>query len=100
MYTQVQLSLERGFKRSITYNFTDDSSIENKFMEHGKKYEFGDIAWYPSKHTAVYRYDSRVPMDTPGDGINDFLGFQSNEILISKSIRASGKTFLGLIAHS
>ncbi|MBA0731961.1 hypothetical protein Gogos_016079 [Gossypium gossypioides] len=58
-------------------------------MEHGKKYEFGDITWYPSKHTAVYRYDSRVPMDTPGDGINDFLGFQSNEILISKSVRAS-----------
>ncbi|MBA0673927.1 hypothetical protein Goari_015549 [Gossypium aridum] len=91
--SKVKLSLERGFKRSITYNFTNDSSIENNFMEHGKKYEFGDITWYPSKHTAVYRYDSRVPMDTPGDGINDFLGFQSNEILISKSVRASEELF-------
>ncbi|KAK8343638.1 hypothetical protein V6Z12_A07G028000 [Gossypium hirsutum] len=58
-----------------------------------KKYEFGDITWYPSKHTAVYRYDSRVPMETPSDGINDFFGFQSNEILISKSVRASEKLF-------
>ncbi|KAG4190311.1 hypothetical protein ERO13_A07G022900v2 [Gossypium hirsutum] len=88
-----KLSLKRGFKRSITYNFTNDSSIENNFMEHGKKYEFGDITWYPSKHTAVYRYDSRVPMETPSDGINDFFGFQSNEILISKSVRASEKLF-------
>lgn len=89
--SKVKFSLERGFKRSITYNFTSDSLIENEFMVHGKKYEFGDIAWYPSKHTAVYRYDSRVPMDAPGDGINDFLGFQVNEILISQSVRASEK---------
>ncbi|OMO61905.1 hypothetical protein CCACVL1_23166 [Corchorus capsularis] len=89
--SKVKLALEPGFKRSITYNFTDDSLIETKFIEHGKKYEFGDIAWYPSKHTAVYRYDSRVSMDTPGDGINDFLGFQANEILISESVRATEK---------
>ncbi|OMO91065.1 hypothetical protein COLO4_18675 [Corchorus olitorius] len=91
--SKVKLSLEPKFKRSITYNFTDDSLIETKFIEHGKKYEFGDIAWYPSKHTAVYRYDSRVSMDTPGDGINDFLGFQANEILISESVRATEKAF-------
>ena len=64
--------------------------MENEFIEHGKKYEFGDIAWYPSKHTAVYRYDSRVSIDAPDDGINDFLGFQANEILVSKSVRAAG----------
>ncbi|KAL0327546.1 UNVERIFIED_CONTAM: L-gulonolactone oxidase 3 [Sesamum angustifolium] len=57
-------------------------------MEHGKKYEFGDIQWYPSRHTAVYRYDDRLPINTSGDGVYDFVGFQSN-FAIAKSVRAS-----------
>lgn len=60
-------------------------------MEHAKQYEFGDITWYPSKHTAVYRYDSRVPLNASGDGVYDFIGFQANSILISESVRAAGK---------
>ncbi|CAK9136394.1 unnamed protein product [Ilex paraguariensis] len=91
--SKVTLSLERGFKRSITYNFTDDDHIEDDFMDHAKKHEFGDIQWYPSKHTAVYRYDDRVPLNTTGDGVNDFLGFQSNSILVSTSVRAAEKAF-------
>ncbi|KAK4490922.1 hypothetical protein RD792_001641, partial [Penstemon davidsonii] len=67
--SKVTFSLERGFKRSITFNFTNDGGIEEECMEHGKKYEFGDIQWYPSKHTAVYRYDDRVPLNTSGDGV-------------------------------
>lgn len=86
----MKLSLEKGFKRSITYDFTDDDQIEDKYMVHGKKYEFADITWYPSKHTAAYRYDNRVPLNASGDGVYDFLGFQANPILVSKSVRASG----------
>ncbi|XP_059658010.1 L-gulonolactone oxidase 3 [Cornus florida] len=89
--SKVTFSLERGFKRSITYNFTDDARIEDEFMDHATKHEFADITWYPSRHTAVYRYDDRVPLDTTGDGVNDFLGFQSNSILVSKSVRAAEK---------
>ncbi|KAE8718875.1 L-gulonolactone oxidase 3 [Hibiscus syriacus] len=91
--SKVKFSLEPGFKRSVTYNFTNDDSMEDKFVEHGKKHEFGDITWYPSKHTAVYRYDDRVSINTPGDGVNDFIGFQSNEILVSQSVRTSEKLF-------
>ncbi|KAK4756579.1 hypothetical protein SAY87_006706 [Trapa incisa] len=87
--SKVKLSLEKAFKRSITYNFTGDEGLEHMFMDHANKYEFGDITWYPSKHTAVYRYDSRVPLDTPGNGVFDFLGFQSNSVVVSKSIRAA-----------
>ncbi|KAF5748253.1 putative gulonolactone oxidase [Tripterygium wilfordii] len=61
------------------------------FIDHAKKNEFGDITWYPSRHTAVYRYDNRVPLSTPGDGVFDFLGFQANNILVSKSTRATEK---------
>lgn len=59
-------------------------------MSHAKAHEFGDITWYPSKHTAVYRHDDRVPLTTKGDGTNDFLGFQSNLIAVSKSTRLTG----------
>ncbi|KAK4383103.1 L-gulonolactone oxidase 3 [Sesamum angolense] len=88
--SKVRLMLEGGFKRSITLNFTNDRRIEDEFMEHGKKYEFGDIQWYPSRHTAVYRYDDRLPINTSGDGVYDFVGFQSNFAIIAKSVRASG----------
>ncbi|KAH6835838.1 D-arabinono-1 [Perilla frutescens var. hirtella] len=87
--SKVTFSLEPGFKRSITLNFTSDVGIEDEFMEHAKKYEFGDIQWYPSSHTAVYRYDHRLPLNTSGHGLNDFIGFQSNFALIAKSVRAS-----------
>ncbi|PKI69467.1 hypothetical protein CRG98_010128 [Punica granatum] len=90
--SKVKLSLEKGFKRSITYNFTGDEGLENMFMDHARKYEFADITWYPSKHTAVYRYDFRVPLNQSGDGIYDFLGFQSNSVLVSKSVRATEKS--------
>ncbi|KAL8522044.1 hypothetical protein ACS0TY_012261 [Phlomoides rotata] len=89
--SKVTFSLEAGFKRSITFNFTNDNNIENEFMEHAKKYEFGDIQWYPSRHTAVYRYDDRLPLNTPGDGLNDFIGFQSNFAITAESVRISEK---------
>nr|KYP63715.1 L-gulonolactone oxidase [Cajanus cajan] len=89
--SKVKLSLEHRFKRSITYNFTGDDGIEDVYTEHAKQYEFADITWYPSRHTAVYRYDSRVPINASGDGLNDFIGFQPNPILISESVRAAEK---------
>uniref|UniRef100_A0A803NME7 L-gulonolactone oxidase n=1 Tax=Cannabis sativa TaxID=3483 RepID=A0A803NME7_CANSA len=89
--SKVKLSVEKGFKRSIRYNFTEDGGIEERWFEHGKKNEFGDITWYPSKHIAVYRYDNRVPLNASGDGTFDFIGFQPNSLLISKTIRATEK---------
>jgi L-gulonolactone oxidase len=93
MNEQVTLSVERGFKRSVTYNFTSDEEFEEELMDHARKHEFGDITWYPSKHKAVYRYDDRVPINVSGNGVYDFIGFQSTSILISKSIRAAGNIY-------
>ncbi|KAL8256274.1 hypothetical protein R6Q59_031341 [Mikania micrantha] len=89
--SKVTLSLEKGFKRSISLNFTDDAGMEDAFISHAKAHEFGDITWYPSNQMAVYRHDDRVPLATKGDGTNDFLGFQSNLIVVSKSTRATEK---------
>ncbi|KAL3645913.1 hypothetical protein CASFOL_011093 [Castilleja foliolosa] len=89
--SKVTFSLEQGFKRSITFNFTNDNGIEDEFMDHAKKHEFGDIQWYPSQHTAVYRYDDRISLNSSGDGVNDFLGFQSALDIVSKTVRSSEK---------
>ncbi|KAK4338031.1 hypothetical protein RND71_042518 [Anisodus tanguticus] len=91
--SKVTFQLEPAFKRSVRFNFTNDSHIEDEIIKHARQNEFGDIQWYPSRHTAVYKYDNRVPLDTSGGGINDFLGFQSNPILLSKSVRATEKGF-------
>ncbi|KNA16804.1 hypothetical protein SOVF_085900 [Spinacia oleracea] len=91
--SKVKLSLEAAFKRRITYDFTKDDDIEDKYINHAKKYEFGDITWYPSKYTSVYRYDDRVDFNTSGNGINDFLGFQSQSVLISQATRSLEKSF-------
>ncbi|CDP16177.1 unnamed protein product [Coffea canephora] len=91
--SKVTFSLEPAFKRSITYNFASDDHIEDQVFDHAKKHEFGDIQWYPSRQTVVYRYDDRVPLSTAGNGVNDFIGFQPNAILLSQSVRASEKSF-------
>ncbi|MED6212677.1 L-gulonolactone oxidase 3 [Stylosanthes scabra] len=87
--SKVKLRVEPSFKRSITYNFTSDVRLEDLYGEHAKKYEFADITWYPSQHTAVYRYDSRVPLNTSGNGVFDFIGFQDTSTLIAESVRAT-----------
>ncbi|KAK7293861.1 hypothetical protein RJT34_16738 [Clitoria ternatea] len=89
--SKVKLSIEHRFKRSISYDLTDDNDMEDVYEDHAKQYEFADITWYPSRHSAAYRYDSRVPLNASGDGINDFIGFQPNSIFISESVRGAEK---------
>ncbi|KAL5697523.1 L-gulonolactone oxidase 3 [Ranunculus cassubicifolius] len=89
--SKVTLSLEPGFKRSITNVYNNDNNFENEFIDVARKHEFADINWYPSRQVAVYRYDDRVPLNTSGEGINDYIGFQTNSVLISMSVRAAEK---------
>ncbi|XP_068648740.1 L-gulonolactone oxidase 3-like [Aristolochia californica] len=89
--SKVTLSLEPGFKRSITNIFKNDTQLENEFLDHAQRHEFADITWYPSRQTAVFRTDDRVPLNTSGDGINDFIGFQSTPTVASIGIRAIEK---------
>ncbi|XP_042423811.1 L-gulonolactone oxidase 3-like [Zingiber officinale] len=91
--SQVTLSLEPSFKRSITYSFQNDSTFEDQFMDHARKHEFADITWFPSQHQAAFRFDDRVPLNTSGDGFNDFIGFQSTLMVVSMAVRATEKVF-------
>ncbi|KAG0491071.1 hypothetical protein HPP92_007934 [Vanilla planifolia] len=89
---QVTLSLQPAFKRSITYDYRADDRFQDEFTELAKRHEFFDITWYPSQGKAVYRLDDREPMNASGDGVNDFIGFQSNPTLTSMSVRATEKS--------
>lgn len=85
---QVTLALEPRFKRSVTYDYRDDSTFQDDFADHAARHEFADIAWYPSQHQAVYRLDDRAPLNATGDGVNDFIGFRSTLIAVSQGVRA------------
>ncbi|KAG2650285.1 L-gulonolactone oxidase 3-like [Panicum virgatum] len=86
--TKITLSLEPRFKRSITYEYRDDSTIQDDFAAHAARHEFADITWYPSQRTAVYRVDGRAPLNASGDGVNDFIGFQATPIAVNAGLRA------------
>ncbi|KAM0902244.1 hypothetical protein ACQ4PT_019429 [Festuca glaucescens] len=86
--SKVTLALEPRFKRSISYDYRDDSTFQDDFADHAARHEFADIAWYPSQHQAVYRIDNRAPLNATGEGVNDFIGFQSTLIAVSAGIRA------------
>jgi FAD-dependent oxidoreductase len=85
---QITLSLEPRFKRSITYEYRDDSTIQDDFAAHAARHEFADITWYPSQRTAMYRVDDRAPLSASGDGVNDFIGFQATPIAANAALRA------------
>ncbi|KAK8958364.1 hypothetical protein KSP40_PGU020864 [Platanthera guangdongensis] len=72
------ISKDPAFKRSVTYDYRSDDRFQDEFREMKKLHEFFDSTWYPSQRAAVYRLDGRVPANSSDDGVNDFIGFQSN----------------------
>ncbi|KAB1214339.1 L-gulonolactone oxidase [Morella rubra] len=75
--SQVTIKLQPLFKRSITYLTKNDSDLGDQVESFGQEHEFGDITWYPSQRTAVYRIDDRVATNTCGNGLYDFTPFRS-----------------------
>ncbi|XP_016482573.1 putative L-gulonolactone oxidase 6 [Nicotiana tabacum] len=87
--SQVTLKVEPVFKRSITLSERNDSELGDETVVFGRKHEFADFTWYPSQRKVVYRIDDRVPANTPGNGLNDFLGFRSTASLVLAILRSS-----------
>lgn len=87
---QITLKLEPLFKRSITYVAKDDSDLGGQVVAFGDAHEFADITWYPSQHKAIYRVDDRVPINTSGNGLYDFIPFRPTPSLASVFIRTTG----------
>jgi hypothetical protein len=67
--------------------------LEDAIIELATAYEFGDVHWYPSQYTVVYRLDERVPLTSSGDGVFRYLGFQPIPGAQIGAVRATGKHF-------
>ncbi|KAJ7528240.1 hypothetical protein O6H91_16G091100 [Diphasiastrum complanatum] len=87
--SRVIFTLQPLFKRSVTNNFISDAALEDNIISFGLQNEFGDVTWYPSMGKAIYRLDNRVEINTPGNGVNDFLGFQRTPSVIAIAERST-----------
>ncbi|KAL5572196.1 hypothetical protein UlMin_021793 [Ulmus minor] len=90
--SQVTLKLQPMFKRSITYLNKNDSDLGDEVARFGKEHEFADIQWYPSQRKAIYRVDDRVPFNTSGNGLYDFIPFRSMLSVVLAIIRTTEDT--------
>ncbi|KAL3682820.1 hypothetical protein R1sor_000842 [Riccia sorocarpa] len=72
----VTLELQPMFKRSVSFLSKSDVDIETQVAINAQRNEFGDVSWYPAEKLAVYRSDNRVPVRTPGVGVNQYIPFR------------------------
>uniref|UniRef100_R7WBB6 L-gulonolactone oxidase n=1 Tax=Aegilops tauschii TaxID=37682 RepID=R7WBB6_AEGTA len=79
--SQVTLQLQPMFKRSVTFVERDDSDFAAQVAVWGDRHEFGDMTWLPRQAKVIYREDGRVDVSSPGNGLNNYLGFRSNPTL-------------------
>uniref|UniRef100_A0A0D9X3T8 L-gulonolactone oxidase n=1 Tax=Leersia perrieri TaxID=77586 RepID=A0A0D9X3T8_9ORYZ len=87
--SQVTLQLQPQFKRSVKFTTRDDTDFAEKIGVWGGLHEFGDMAWLPSQRKVIYREDDRVNVSTPGNGLNDYLGFRAQPTLGLITARAA-----------
>ncbi|KAL8159988.1 hypothetical protein V2J09_001525 [Rumex salicifolius] len=85
--SQVTLKLQPMFKRSVTYEKTDDHDLADQAVTFGNQHEFADMTWYPSQRKVLYRKDDRVAINISGDGLNDFIGFRATATLALATVR-------------
>ncbi|TKW01727.1 hypothetical protein SEVIR_8G198100v4 [Setaria viridis] len=85
--SQVTLALQPMFKRSVRFEEHDDSDLAERVVAFASEHEFADIVWYPGHRKAVYRVDDRVPVNTSGDGVNDFVGFGPTPTFVIETAR-------------
>ncbi|KAK1605965.1 hypothetical protein QYE76_029638 [Lolium multiflorum] len=76
------------FKRSVTLEKRDDTDFAAQAAVWGDLHEFGDMTWLPWLRKVIYRSDNRVTASTPGNSLNDYIGFRANPTLMLTAARA------------
>ncbi|CAN8248336.1 unnamed protein product [Cochlearia groenlandica] len=87
--SQVTFKLQPMFKRSLTYDMTDDTDLGDQAETFGTKHEFADLLWLPSQGKVVYRIDDRVPVNVSGNGLFNFFPFRSQLSAALAVVRSS-----------
>ncbi|KAJ7540613.1 hypothetical protein O6H91_10G023000 [Diphasiastrum complanatum] len=87
---QVTFALHPMFKRSVSLEARADNLLEEDVLSFAQAHDFGDITWYPSIRKALYRLDDLVSVDSPGDGINKYQGFQGIPVAQIEQARRGG----------
>lgn len=85
------------FKRSITYLEKSDLDLGDQAVNFGHEHEFADITWYPNQRKAIYRIDDRVPINTTGNGLYDFIPFRPTSSLALAAIRTTGQLISSIL---
>ncbi|KXG24271.2 hypothetical protein SORBI_3007G017500 [Sorghum bicolor] len=85
--SQVTFELQPQFKRSVKFVTRDDEDMAEKLAVWGDLHEFGDVAWLPRQGKAIYREDDRVDVSTPGNGLNNYVGFRAQPTLVLLAAR-------------
>ncbi|GLJ49583.1 hypothetical protein SUGI_1051650 [Cryptomeria japonica] len=68
--SEITFGLEPIFKRSVSYSLEEDVGMEERIVGFVKKYEFGDVWWYPAHGEVIWGAIDRVSGDVDGDGVN------------------------------
>lgn len=90
IFSHVTLEIEPLFKRGITFVTQNDDDLERMVKQLSKDSEFPDVAWFPSQRQVRYRYDNRVPIDTPGDGSLNTSIFDAYPVAVVRALRDAG----------
>lgn len=85
--------LEPMFKLSITYVEKDGTNLGDEAVTFGSQSEFSDMKRFPSHRIVVYCIDDRVPTNTSGNGLCDFLG-----VLFTHSVVRDGGNKKNMLA--
>ncbi|EFJ09130.1 hypothetical protein SELMODRAFT_130502 [Selaginella moellendorffii] len=68
--SQVTFAVEPMFKRSVTKEMRNDTTLEDDILELAHKYDFGEINWHINQGKTIATYSKKVPVTTPGEGRN------------------------------
>ncbi|KAH7352574.1 hypothetical protein KP509_19G052400 [Ceratopteris richardii] len=70
--SKITFSVMPMFKRSLTIQLAADDDLEDRLLPFSRKYDFASLFWVPSAAKVLYKLETAVSTEEPGDGSNGF----------------------------